>query len=182
MLPADPEPPTLPTCPPQLGDTSLPEEDPTTIAEDGTESEMDEELLQKLHHVLLEVCGSVFWFFPSFLLPCPALPIPPAHPITSQLTTTAPTLIQPLPPPQMHVQDGSMVCPSCGHVYAIVDGIPNMVGRSRGLDMTSRLSSVSLTDPLTGRPCLSLGPLLIPSFSNRSLLPLQLLAEHEIRR
>jgi len=40
----------------QLGDTSLPEEDPTAAtSDDTTETEMDEELLQKLHHVLLEV-------------------------------------------------------------------------------------------------------------------------------
>ncbi|KAI9628357.1 hypothetical protein KEM48_011640 [Puccinia striiformis f. sp. tritici PST-130] len=28
---------------------------------------------------------------------------------------------------EIHVQDGNMVCPSCGHIYVIKDGIPNMV-------------------------------------------------------
>ncbi|CAD6576001.1 MAG: hypothetical protein CYPHOPRED_005845 [Cyphobasidiales sp. Tagirdzhanova-0007] len=65
----------------ELGDTSLPEQEPTSISDDGSYVEMDDELLKKLHHVLLEI----------------------------------------------HVQDGSMLCPSCAHVYAIKDGIPNML-------------------------------------------------------
>lgn len=28
---------------------------------------------------------------------------------------------------EIQVQDGAMVCPSCGHVYPIKDGIPNML-------------------------------------------------------
>ncbi|MBW0519216.1 hypothetical protein O181_058931 [Austropuccinia psidii MF-1] len=28
---------------------------------------------------------------------------------------------------EIHVQDGDMVCPSCGHVFGIRDGIPNML-------------------------------------------------------
>jgi len=28
---------------------------------------------------------------------------------------------------EIHVQDGTMVCPSCGHVFTIKDGIPNML-------------------------------------------------------
>ncbi|KAH9451754.1 hypothetical protein Pst134EA_025692 [Puccinia striiformis f. sp. tritici] len=28
---------------------------------------------------------------------------------------------------EVHVQDGNMVCPSCGHIYVIKDGIPNML-------------------------------------------------------
>lgn len=28
---------------------------------------------------------------------------------------------------EIHVQEGNMVCPSCGHIFAIKDGIPNML-------------------------------------------------------
>ena len=31
---------------------------------------------------------------------------------------------------EIHVKDGNMVCPSCGHIYVIKDGIPNMVSIS----------------------------------------------------
>jgi hypothetical protein len=41
-------------CHMQLGDTSLPEEEPESTPE--METDGDEELLKKLHHVLLEVC------------------------------------------------------------------------------------------------------------------------------
>ncbi|GJE94128.1 Trm112p-domain-containing protein [Phanerochaete sordida] len=56
----------------ELGDKSLPEEMPEMV---------DEEFLQKLHHVLLEI----------------------------------------------HIDEGAMVCPNCGHVYPIANGIPNML-------------------------------------------------------
>ncbi|CCM00303.1 uncharacterized protein FIBRA_02333 [Fibroporia radiculosa] len=56
----------------QLGDTSLPSEPPDML---------DDDFLQKLHHVLLEI----------------------------------------------HVEEGAMVCPNCGHVYPISNGIPNML-------------------------------------------------------
>ncbi|PPR04679.1 hypothetical protein CVT24_011896 [Panaeolus cyanescens] len=56
----------------ELGDTSLPDEQPEML---------DDEFLQNLHHVLLEI----------------------------------------------HVEEGSMTCPNCGHVYPIFNGIPNML-------------------------------------------------------
>jgi len=28
---------------------------------------------------------------------------------------------------EIHVQEGNMVCPSCGHIFVIKDGIPNML-------------------------------------------------------
>lgn len=56
----------------ELGDKSLPEEMPEMV---------DDEFLQKLHHVLLEI----------------------------------------------HIDEGAMVCPNCGHVYPIANGIPNML-------------------------------------------------------
>ncbi|KAF4622634.1 hypothetical protein D9613_009276 [Agrocybe pediades] len=56
----------------QLGDTSLPLEQPEML---------DEEFLKNLHHVLLEI----------------------------------------------HVEEGSMTCPNCKHVYPISNGIPNML-------------------------------------------------------
>jgi len=56
----------------QLGDASLPEEQPEMY---------DDDFLKKLHHVLLEI----------------------------------------------HVEEGSMTCPNCSHVYPISNGIPNML-------------------------------------------------------
>ena len=56
----------------QVGDESLPAEQPEM---------MDDELVQKLHHVLMEI----------------------------------------------HITEGAMVCPNCGHVYPISNGIPNML-------------------------------------------------------
>ncbi|EDR03507.1 uncharacterized protein LACBIDRAFT_253381 [Laccaria bicolor S238N-H82] len=56
----------------QLGDTSLPLEQPEML---------DDEFLKNLHHVLLEV----------------------------------------------HVEEGSMICPNCKHDYPISNGIPNML-------------------------------------------------------
>ncbi|CAO1636168.1 unnamed protein product [Jaminaea pallidilutea] len=59
-----------------LGEESLPETGP-----DPSDGMIDEELLKKLHHILLEI----------------------------------------------HVVQGSMVCPNCSHNYAIRNGIPNML-------------------------------------------------------
>jgi len=56
----------------ELGDTSLPQEQPEMY---------DDDLLEDLHHVLLEI----------------------------------------------HVEEGSMTCPNCHHVYPISNGIPNML-------------------------------------------------------
>ncbi|KAF8869775.1 hypothetical protein BD779DRAFT_1583632 [Infundibulicybe gibba] len=56
----------------ELGDTSLPLEQPEML---------DDDFLKALHHVLLEI----------------------------------------------HVEEGSMVCPNCQHVYPILNGIPNML-------------------------------------------------------
>ncbi|KAF9524200.1 hypothetical protein CPB83DRAFT_861608 [Crepidotus variabilis] len=56
----------------QLGDTSLPLEQPEMV---------DDGFLKSLHHVLLEI----------------------------------------------HVEEGSMTCPNCKHVYPILNGIPNML-------------------------------------------------------
>ncbi|KAL4071891.1 hypothetical protein J3A83DRAFT_4237203 [Scleroderma citrinum] len=56
----------------QVGDTSLPLEQPTM---------MDDDTLKAIHHVLLEI----------------------------------------------HIVEGSMVCPNCNHVYPILSGIPNML-------------------------------------------------------
>ena len=41
--------------------------------------------------------------------------------------------------PQIHVQDGNMICPSCSHVYAIKDGIPNMARRQSRSPLTRQL-------------------------------------------
>lgn len=30
-------------------------------------------------------------------------------------------------PPQIHIDEGAMLCPNCGHSYPISNGIPNMV-------------------------------------------------------
>jgi len=63
----------------QLGDASLPLEQPEML---------DDDFLKKLHHVLLEV----------------------------------------------HVEEGSMVCPNCGHIYPISNGIPNMLLAEHEID------------------------------------------------
>lgn len=76
----------------QLGDTSLPAEQPEMV---------DDEFLQKLHHVLLEV-----------------------RPICSR---NAGDRSPGLSVRQMHVEEGAMVCQNCKHVYPISNGIPNMV-------------------------------------------------------
>ncbi|KAF8919473.1 Trm112p-domain-containing protein [Mucidula mucida] len=56
----------------EVGDTSLPPEQPEML---------DDDFLKSLHHVLLEI----------------------------------------------HVEEGSMTCPNCQHVYPISNGIPNML-------------------------------------------------------
>ncbi|KAL0948057.1 hypothetical protein HGRIS_010680 [Hohenbuehelia grisea] len=56
----------------QIGDTSLPAEQPEMV---------DDDFLKSLHHVLLE----------------------------------------------LHIEEGSMTCPNCSHVYPISNGIPNML-------------------------------------------------------
>ncbi|KIY50815.1 Trm112p-domain-containing protein [Fistulina hepatica ATCC 64428] len=56
----------------ELGDTSLPLEQPEML---------DDDFLKNLHHVLLE----------------------------------------------MHIEEGVMICPNCGHNYPISNGIPNML-------------------------------------------------------
>ena len=58
----------------------------------------DDDFLKNLHHVLLEVDS---YFFISFLYILISLKI--------------------------HVEEGSMTCPNCEHVYPISNGIPNMV-------------------------------------------------------
>ena len=59
---------------------------------------IDDDLLQKLHHVLLEVFRE---------------------------DTTAKAL--PTLDLQIHVEEGAMECQNCKHVYPIMNGIPNMV-------------------------------------------------------
>lgn len=85
----------------QLGDTSLPEEEPASLTQEPAADDefMDDDVLKKLHHVLLEVRAGGLWF------------------VGVALNFAR----------QIHVQDGNMVCPSCAHVYPIKDGIPNMV-------------------------------------------------------
>ena len=58
----------------------------------------DDELLYKLHHVLLEVHNllSITWRVSHNM--------------------------------QMHIVEGVMICPNCKHAYPISNGIPNMVG------------------------------------------------------
>ena len=69
---------------------------------------VDDEFLQKLHHVLLEV----------------------RTPLSSHII--AETVVWRLRPGarggrQIHVEEGAMVCPNCKHVFPISNGIPNMV-------------------------------------------------------
>jgi uncharacterized protein YbaR (Trm112 family) len=59
---------------------------------------LDDEFLKNLHHVLLEV----------------RLP----------LTYKSFIVLRML---QIHIEEGSMTCPNCKHVYPISNGIPNMV-------------------------------------------------------
>lgn len=81
----------------KLGDTSLPDEQPEMV---------DDETIQKLHHVLLEVRFSRRHIY---------------------LIHSHPFCLRDLPLLQMHVEEGAMVCQSCKHVYPISNGIPNMV-------------------------------------------------------
>ena len=83
----------------QLGNTDLPETSPDLA----DAKSISVELLKTMHHVLLEVrpCRG--------LAPVRRSPFVPAHRL------------------QIQVQDGSMVCPSCEHVFVIKEGIPNMV-------------------------------------------------------
>jgi multifunctional methyltransferase subunit TRM112 len=82
----------------KLGDTSLPEEQPEML---------DDEFLQKLHHVLLEVCIALL-SIKTYSSQC-----------------------------QIHVEEGAMVCQNCEHVYAISSGIPNMVRTLRSAHLFS---------------------------------------------
>ena len=82
----------------QLGDTSLPEEQPEMT---------DDEFLQKLHHVLLEVRCSTGQGNSA---------------VRSRQGLGSRSCAQ-----QIHVEEGAMVCPNCSHVYPISNGIPNMV-------------------------------------------------------
>lgn len=60
----------------------------------------DDDFLKNLHHVLLEVAHHVVLILLNFLL---------------------------LLSLKIHVEEGSMICPNCKHVYPISNGIPNMV-------------------------------------------------------
>lgn len=60
---------------------------------------LDDDLLRHLHHVLLEVSPT-------------------------RLQNHLPNLTM---SSQIHIDNGSMTCPNCGHVYPISNGIPNMV-------------------------------------------------------
>ena len=62
---------------------------------------LDDDFLKALHHVLFEVSN-------SSLIPYAT------HFITSFHF-------------QIHVEEGAMICPNCGHAYPISNGIPNMV-------------------------------------------------------
>jgi multifunctional methyltransferase subunit TRM112 len=75
------------------------------LPENAPESDevVTEDLLKKLHHVLMEVRVSVDQGGGDLRL----------------------TVF--LPCRQIHVEEGSMNCRGCGHVYQISSGIPNMV-------------------------------------------------------
>jgi uncharacterized protein YbaR (Trm112 family) len=60
---------------------------------------MDEEFLQKLHHVLMEV----------------------------RVRTICHRFISDLVDVQIQVEEGAMICQNCQHVYSVSNGIPNMV-------------------------------------------------------
>ncbi|EIW77653.1 Trm112p-domain-containing protein [Coniophora puteana RWD-64-598 SS2] len=115
----------------QVGDESLPAEQPEM---------MDDELVQKLHRVLMEVRNLTL----SSLL---ASPNGHDYPSTSLRTRDTPRTnttslstpcihvlsmhLSPLPHPrtflQIHITEGAMICPNCEHVYPISNGIPNML-------------------------------------------------------
>jgi multifunctional methyltransferase subunit TRM112 len=59
---------------------------------------LDDEFLKNLHHILLEVR------------------LPPTYKSFIVLRML-----------QIHIEEGSMTCPNCKHVYPISNGIPNMV-------------------------------------------------------
>ena len=60
----------------------------------------DEDFFKNLHHVLLEVAHHVVLILYYIFLCIPL---------------------------KIHVEEGSMICPNCEHVYPISNGIPNMV-------------------------------------------------------
>lgn len=78
-----------------LGDTSLPDQSP-----DINDPMMDEDVLKKLHHVLLEVS-----FHRNLRSKC----------------------LMNLYLLKMHIIEGQLVCPNCSHIFPIRNGIPNMV-------------------------------------------------------
>lgn len=73
----------------------------------------DDEMLQKLHHVLLEVSRRGNEALQE-------LPLG----FTEAAYWTAPANAQ------LHVEEGKMTCRNCGHIYPIQNGIPNMVSWS----------------------------------------------------
>lgn len=77
---------------------------------------MSEEQLKALHHVLMEVSPSDD-------------PIigPAEGSAEGELTES-----------QMHVEEGSMTCRGCGHIYPISNGIPNMVSPNPSPDLITR--------------------------------------------
>lgn len=83
----------------QLGNTDLPEQSPDLTQIDS----IPIELIKTLHHVLLEVSPIV---------------------LSSQAQVEHHADVFVL---QIIVQDGTMVCPSCEHVFVIKESIPNMV-------------------------------------------------------
>jgi multifunctional methyltransferase subunit TRM112 len=60
-------------------------------------SSATEDQLKTLHHVLLEVCWYAYTMADSNHLP------------------------------KIHIEEGSLICPNCAHVYPVSSGIPNMV-------------------------------------------------------
>ncbi|SGY14486.1 BQ5605_C010g06198 [Microbotryum silenes-dioicae] len=93
----------------QLGDTSLPTERPDF--DDPQAVPLD--LIQKLHHVLLEVSPT----------------INPYEKRENPKTLALKPLTEYSSLHQIVVMDGEMVCPSpaCGHIFLIKDSIPNML-------------------------------------------------------
>lgn len=67
---------------------------------------LDQELLKKVHHVLLEVSLGWAW---------------------REQATWADDLTLGTTFEQMHIVEGQMLCPNCSHVFQIRNGIPNMV-------------------------------------------------------
>lgn len=95
----------------------------------------DDDMLQKLHHVLLEVsaAGAAGAGGPKVLraqgIGC----------LLSRAMHEYSYRSERLANVQLHVEEGKMTCRNCGHIYPIQNGIPNMVSCVRLLETDSQL-------------------------------------------